>query len=151
MRRHTKESESYCFDYSEYNEVFDNIFGVLYEHGLLADIDFFAPKRKVTCCSTRATNEIVVDTKGNLYKCMQTATSDQYAVGTELPLDTVTELPSEAAELGFTIEDYDYHTMPQIVDGKMEIYLQTDAMEQQGVIFQSEDNGVTWEYAGCKE
>lgn len=82
VRRHTKESESYCFDYSEYNEVFDNIFGVLYEHGLLADIDFFAPKRKVTCCSTRATNEIVVDTKGNLYKCMQTATSDQYAVGT---------------------------------------------------------------------
>lgn len=53
----------------------------------------------------------------------------------ELPLDTVTELPSEAAELGFTIEDYDYHTMPQIVDGKMEIYLQTDAMEQQGIIF----------------
>ena len=69
----------------------------------------------------------------------------------ELPLDTVTELPSEAAELGFTIEDYDYHTMPQIVDGKMEIYLQTDAMEQQGIIFQSADNGVTWEYAGCKE
>jgi len=69
----------------------------------------------------------------------------------ELPLDTVTELPSEAEELGFTIEDYDYHTMPQIVDGKMEIYLQTDAMEQQGIIFQSEDNGVTWEYAGCKE
>ena len=25
----------------------------------------------------------------------------------ELPLDTVTELPSEAEELGFTIEDYD--------------------------------------------
>ena len=69
----------------------------------------------------------------------------------ELPLDTVTKLPSEAEELGFTIEDYDYHTMPQIVDGKMEIYLQTDAMEQQGIIFQSEDNGVTWEYAGCKE
>lgn len=69
----------------------------------------------------------------------------------ELPLDTVTELPSEAEELGFTIEDYDYHTMPQIVDGKMEIYLQTDAMEQQGIIFQSADNGVTWEYAGCKE
>lgn len=53
----------------------------------------------------------------------------------ELPLDTVTELPSESAELGFTIEDYDYHTMPQIVDGKMEIYLQTDAMEHQGIIF----------------
>ena len=35
--------------------------------------------------------------------------------------------------------------------GKMEIYLQTDAMEQQGIIFQSADNGVTWEYAGCKE
>ena len=60
------------------------------------------------------------------------------------------ELPSEAAELGFTIEDYDYHTMPQIVDGKMEIYLHTDAMEQQGIIFQSADHGVTWEYAGCK-
>lgn len=81
VRRHTKESEAYCFDYTQYNEVFDQIFGVLYEHGLLAGAEFIAPKRKVTCCSTRATNEIVVDTKGNLFKCMQTATNDQFAVG----------------------------------------------------------------------
>lgn len=82
VRRHTRESEEYCFDYSEYNEVFDRIFSILYEHDLLADAEFIAPKRKVTCCSTRATNEIVVDTQGNLFKCMQTATNDQYAVGT---------------------------------------------------------------------
>ena len=82
VRRHTKESEEYCFDYSQYNEVFDKIFGVLHEHDLLSSVEFIAPKRKVTCCSTRATNEIVVDTKGNLFKCMQTATNDQYAIGT---------------------------------------------------------------------
>lgn len=82
VRRHTKESEEYCFDYSEYNSAFDEIFGVLYKHGLLAGAEYLAPKRKVTCCSTRATNEIVIDTKGNLFKCMQTATNDQYAVGT---------------------------------------------------------------------
>ncbi len=81
VRRHTKESEEYCFDYSQYNEVFDQIFGVLYDHDLLAGAEIIAPKRKVTCCSTRAINEIVVDTKGKLFKCMQTATNDQYAVG----------------------------------------------------------------------
>ena len=81
VRRHTKESEEYCFDYQEYNQMFDKIFGVLYKHELLASAEYIAPKRKVTCCSTRATNEIVVDTKGKLFKCMQTATNDQYAVG----------------------------------------------------------------------
>ena len=68
----------------------------------------------------------------------------------ELPLDTVTELPSEAEELGFTIEDYDYHTMPQIVDGKMEIICRLMRWNSRDY-FQSADNGVTWEYAGCKE
>lgn len=81
VRKHTKECESYCFDYSEYNDVFDELYDKLVKHSLLTNVEDFVPKRKVTCCSTRATNELVVDTKGNLFKCMQTATNDQYAVG----------------------------------------------------------------------
>lgn len=81
VRRHTKESEKYCFDYIEYNDVFEEIYRILYNYDLLGTCDYIVPKRKVTCCSTRATNEIVVDTKGDLYKCMQTATNDQFSVG----------------------------------------------------------------------
>lgn len=53
----------------------------------------------------------------------------------ELPLDTVTELPSEAAELGFTIEDYDYHTMPQIVDGKWRFICRLMRWNSRGLFF----------------
>lgn len=80
-RRHTKESEKYCFDYSEYEQVFDAIFSVLNAHGLLASPDRLVPQRKVTCCSTRAINELVIDTNGSFFKCMQTSTSDQKCIG----------------------------------------------------------------------
>ena len=80
-RRHTKISEDYSFDYSEYSEVFDIVYETLYKHGILAKTDSLVPRRKVTCCSTRATNELVVDTKGDFFKCMQTSTSDQKTVG----------------------------------------------------------------------
>ena len=80
-RRHTKSSQDYSYDYSEYNEVFDKVYETLYRHGILAGIDSLVPRRKVTCCSTRATNELVIDTKGKFYKCMQTSTSDQKSVG----------------------------------------------------------------------
>lgn len=53
----------------------------------------------------------------------------------ELPLDTVTELPSEAEELGFTIEDYDYHTMPQIVDGKWRFICRPTQWNSRGLFF----------------
>lgn len=80
-RRHTKSSEDYSFDYSEYNDVFDKLFATLYEHKLLAGAETLVPKRKVTCCSSRATNELVIDTKGKFFKCMQTSTTDQRCVG----------------------------------------------------------------------
>lgn len=80
-RRHTKSSEDYSFDYTEYDQVFDKVYETLYKHGILANINSLVPRRKVTCCSTRATNELVIDTKGTFYKCMQTSTSDQKSVG----------------------------------------------------------------------
>jgi len=81
VRRHTPEVESICFDYEEYEKVFQKTFRVLFEHGLLHSIDQIVPKRKITCCSTRASNELVVDTEGRLFKCMQTATDDQHTIG----------------------------------------------------------------------
>ena len=61
--------------------MFDIVYETLYKHGILAKTDSLVPRRKVTCCSTRATNELVVDTKGDFFKCMQTSTSDQKTVG----------------------------------------------------------------------
>lgn len=47
----------------------------------------------------------------------------------------MTELPSEAEELGFTIEDYDYHTMPQIVDGKWRFICRPMRWNSRGLFF----------------
>jgi uncharacterized protein len=79
--KHTKACEEYCFDYSEYPEIFDRAYQILFDYNFLKSIDEFVPKRRINCCSTRASNELVVDTRGTLFKCMQTATKDQYAVG----------------------------------------------------------------------
>jgi uncharacterized protein len=78
---HTKVCTEYCFEYSEYPELFERAYEILFKYNLLRNIGEFVPKRRITCCSTRASNEIVVDTRGVLFKCMQTATKDQYAVG----------------------------------------------------------------------
>ena len=66
----------------------------------------------------------------------------------QLPMDTVTELPELANECGFTIEDYDYFHMPEKRDSLLTIMVTTDAEESNGIIFQSKDNGATWEYSG---
>lgn len=79
--KHTKQCEEYCFDYSEYSEIFDKAYKILFDNNLLNCIDELVPKRRINCCSTRAANELVVDTRGTLFKCMQTATKDQYSVG----------------------------------------------------------------------
>lgn len=63
-----------------------------------------------------------------------------------LPMDMVTELPESAKAYGFSLEDYDYLHMPTKTDDIWEIIVTTDATEDDGIIFQSLDEGVTWEY-----
>ncbi|CVH78667.1 molybdenum cofactor biosynthesis protein A [Coriobacteriaceae bacterium CHKCI002] len=81
VRAHTDVSEPYCFSYDEYSDAYLRAMIVLRAHGYFAHIEDFMPKRKVTCCSTRATDEIVIDQDGRLYKCMQTACRNQCSVG----------------------------------------------------------------------
>lgn len=66
----------------------------------------------------------------------------------QLPLDTVAEVPETGQLLGFTAADYDYFYMPQETDGGLSILAVTDAGEQEGFLFRSEDQGHTWTYAG---
>ncbi len=66
----------------------------------------------------------------------------------ELPMDEVTELPDTAAQYGFTISDYDYCKMPQQKDGKLMIKVISAQGETDGILFESMDNGNTWNYSG---
>ena len=66
----------------------------------------------------------------------------------ELPMSVVTELPESAKEYGFTVEDYDYLNMPEKDDDALKITVTTDAAENDGIVFQSKDDGITWEYIG---
>lgn len=67
----------------------------------------------------------------------------------ELPFDTVTELPEIGQSLGFSVEDYDYFEMPELAEESISIQVFTEAGEQDGLIFQSKDEGQTWEF--CRE
>ncbi len=69
----------------------------------------------------------------------------------ELPMSTVTELPESAKEYGFTVEDYDYLDMPEKDAAALMITVTTDAAENDGIVFQSIDDGVTWEYNGITQ
>ena len=63
-----------------------------------------------------------------------------------LPFDEVTQLPETADEYGFTIEDYDYINMPEKDEaGVLKIKVTTEASEVDAIIFESRDNGITWE------
>ena len=66
---------------------------------------------------------------------------------TKLPMGENIELPESAKEYGFTVEDYDYLNMPQKDGDVLTITVTTDSAESEGIIFQSSDSGVTWEYA----
>ena len=63
-------------------------------------------------------------------------------------MSTVTELPESAKKYGFTVEDYDYLTMPEKDADALTVTVTTDAEENDGIVFQSKDDGVTWEYRG---
>lgn len=64
----------------------------------------------------------------------------------QLPMETVTTLPDLAEECGFTVEDYDYLTMPEYDESKkvLTITVLTEATESEGITFESQDQGETW-------
>jgi hypothetical protein len=66
----------------------------------------------------------------------------------QLPMDTVSQLPDLAVECGFTVDDYDYFSMPEKENDVLTIKALTEAGEKEGILFQSRDDGETWEYAG---
>lgn len=66
----------------------------------------------------------------------------------ELPMDEVTELPDTAAQYGLEKSDYDYCEMPQQKDGKFKIKVISEQGETDGILFESTDNGNTWNYSG---
>ena len=66
----------------------------------------------------------------------------------ELPMDEVTELPDTAVQYGLEKSDYDYCEMPQQEDGKFTIKVISEQGETDGILFESTDNGNTWNYSG---
>ena len=46
------------------------------------------------------------------------------------------------------LEDYDYLSMPKQEGEKLLIRVTSEEAETDGFMFQSEDQGVTWEYQG---
>lgn len=67
-----------------------------------------------------------------------------------LPMEQVTELPEVAEEMGYTIEDYDYLNMPESEGDRLTIIVTTESPESDGIVFQSENQGATWEYVGLQ-
>jgi hypothetical protein len=67
----------------------------------------------------------------------------------QLPLDTDLQLPESAVKYGFTVEDYDYFCMPEEEKGVLTIKAVTESGENEGIVFQSQDNGKTWVYTGA--
>lgn len=67
---------------------------------------------------------------------------------TEFPVSSVTELPAQAKEYGFTAADYDYFAMPEKDGDILTVTVTTDAGESSGIIFKSTDGGITWEHEG---
>lgn len=68
----------------------------------------------------------------------------------ELPMSMITELPQSAKEYGFTVDDYDYLHMPKEKGNVLTITVTTEGAESDGIVFQSEDKGKTWEYKSEK-
>lgn len=66
-----------------------------------------------------------------------------------LPLDTATELPELGQSLGFTPDDYDYYEMPERDGSDLFVLAITEKLENSGLLFKSEDQGITWTF--CKE
>lgn len=68
----------------------------------------------------------------------------------EFPMGTVTELPVTAEEFGYTLEDYDYYHMPEKTGDVWTVTVTTEESDSDGLVFESADNGSTWEYKGVR-
>lgn len=68
-----------------------------------------------------------------------------------LPWEAVTELPKTAQEYGYTKESYGYLNMPQRDGEVMTILAVSQSGNSQGLLFQSQDLGETWSYAGVAQ
>ncbi|MDD2979008.1 MAG: hypothetical protein PHN80_03470 [Hespellia sp.] len=66
----------------------------------------------------------------------------------EFPMDTVTRLPEHAADYNLGRQDYAYLTMPEWDGFHLKVTAMSGAGEEEGILFQSNDNGETWIYAG---
>ena len=69
----------------------------------------------------------------------------------QLPFDTVDKLPDSAKDFGYVLEDYDYMNMPKKEANVYTIIVTTDATENDGIVFESEDDGNTWKVKGVTE
>lgn len=69
----------------------------------------------------------------------------------ELPMNTVTALPTTAKGNGLTLADYDYVSMPVKDDDTLTVTVTSEAAETDGIVFQSIDNGITWQYSGVTQ
>lgn len=64
----------------------------------------------------------------------------------ELPMDEADPLPALGIELGFTAADYDYLTMPERTGDGLTVTALTQSGEREGLVFRSEDQGMTWAF-----
>lgn len=62
----------------------------------------------------------------------------------QMPMEKVTQSPE-------SVQEYDYMNMPLKKDALLEIKLTMEATENSGLLFQSNDNGITWEYHGITQ
>lgn len=69
----------------------------------------------------------------------------------QMPVDTVTDLPEIAGELGFTAADYGYLCMPEKDRDVLTVLALTGAGETEGIVYQSGDDGETWTYVGIRK
>lgn len=63
----------------------------------------------------------------------------------QLPMDEVSDVPEQGKSYGLTLEDYQYCLMPVQEDGKWTISVNTGDGETEGIVFESSDDGATWE------
>ena len=69
----------------------------------------------------------------------------------QLPMDSVSQIPEGGTKYGLTVNDYDYIGMPEEQDGALTVLVTTGAGEQDGILFQSSDQGATWAYEGVSQ
>ena len=69
----------------------------------------------------------------------------------QLPMDAVSQIPEEGPKYGLTVNDYEYIGMPEEQDGTLTVLVTTGAGEQDGILFQSSDQGATWAYEGVSQ